>query len=407
MSGSSTVTGSVVPPKSLPPGKVRLRGMRKRWWIFFIVDFIVRFWPVFGKRKGVFVPRLDGIGDIVMFLPALARYPEVFGVAPKDITMLSLPYWHSLNDGLFKEINVVSFDVVKFEKNPWYRLKFGLWIRRQNFAVAVLDAFFRKALVLDAMVWMSGAPTVYISRPWISRKTQAEHAFYLGKHSYIDTGDYPTHEIERHFRFLSAVSGQTMTPGDITVPWPKGRSILPQDRPCVVLHFGCNEPGRRWPIENYERLMAELLDLGHTVVLTGTKQESDALKPDLPVLQHPRLINLVCKTTLPQMLDILADAAAIVTNETGPAHLAAIFGTPSVIIIGGGHFGNFVPYPQEYCAPKVHWVYQEMPCFHCFYNCTERKVDRTPFPCFAAVPYERVWGKLETILPSLPAQAAQ
>ncbi|WP_158240826.1 glycosyltransferase family 9 protein [Telmatospirillum siberiense] len=402
-SGKSSIMRSSVPvigtvPQSLPPGKINYRAMRKRWWLFWLVDQIVRHWPVFRARKGVFVPRLDGIGDIAMFLPALAHYSEVFGVPPEDITILSLPYWHSLAGNLFKGYRLVPYDGGRFEKNPWYRFKMGLWIRRQNFAVAVLDVFFRKALVLDAMIWISGAPKAYVSKPWISPRTQSEHAYYLGRHSYIDTGVYPTHELYRHFTFLSAVTGRTIEPSMPHLPWPKGRSKLPRDKKCVVVHFGCNEPGRRWPFSNYVVLINKLLDDGYTVVLTGTEKESDDLYAHPEILERDGIINLVCQTTLPEALDIIADAHAVVSNETGPAHMAVMLGTPAVIVIGGGHFGNFVPYPPELCPPNIHWIYEPMDCYHCFYNCTKRLVDRTPFPCFAAVPFDTVWERLTSIL---------
>jgi hypothetical protein len=389
-------------PQSLPPGRVDYRAMRKRWYLFWLVDSIVRWWPVLKPRKGVFVPRNDGIGDIAMFLPALPHYPEIFGVPPEDITILSLPYWHTLAGDLFKRFNLVPYDSRRYEKNLWYRFKMGLWIRRQNFAVAVLDVFFRKALVLDAMVWVSGAPKTYISKPWISKRTQSEHAYYLGDGSYIDTGTYPTHELIRHFNFLSAVGRRLLKPSTPHLPRPKGRSSLPRDKKCVVVHFGCNEPGRRWPFKNYVTLIERLLDEGCTVVLTGTEKESDDLYANPDILNRDGIINFVCKTTLPELLDIIADAHAVVSNETGPAHMAVMLGTPAVIVIGGGHFGNFVPYPPELNPPHVHWVYQPMECYHCFYNCTKRLVDRTPFPCFAAVPFEAVWQKLQLVL-ALPA----
>ena len=68
------------------------------------------------------------------------------------------------------------------------------------------------------------------------------------------------------------------------------------------------------------------------------------------------------------------------------------------MMIGGGHFGNFVPYPPEVCPPRARFVYQPCDCYHCFYNCTRRKVDRTPFPCFAEIPYARVWTEVQDLL---------
>ena len=39
-------------------------------------------------------------------------------------------------------------------------------------------------------------------------------------------------------------------------------------------------------------------------------------------------------------------ASCVISNDTGPAHLSIALSVPTVVIIGGGHFGSFVPYPD-------------------------------------------------------------
>lgn len=46
-------------------------GMRRRWWLFRLFDLIARHWPVFKRRHGILVVRMDGIGDMVLFRRAL------------------------------------------------------------------------------------------------------------------------------------------------------------------------------------------------------------------------------------------------------------------------------------------------------------------------------------------------
>ncbi|MDP6447479.1 MAG: hypothetical protein QF805_27025, partial [Pirellulaceae bacterium] len=43
-----------------------------------------------------------------------------------------------------------------------------------------------------------------------------------------------------------------------------------------------------------------------------------------------------------------------------------------VVIVGGGHFGGFVPYPAEVAPPNARFVFHEMPCYHCFWRCDKR-----------------------------------
>ena len=396
MAGGTPGIGTV--PSSLPPGQINFKRMRKRWWAFRPFDLLARYWPSFGRRKGLLVVRIDGIGDLLMFLPALEHYSRVFGVPKDEITILGSHNWKSLAHSFLADYRVKTFDEGRFDKNPLYRLKIGLWVRRQRFQKVSCDLFFRKAMVADTLVWMAAAPDVYMTQPWISRKTQSEHAYYLGRHRYIETGAYPTHEIVRHYAYLSAIEGKPLPPAPPRLPWPRGRSVVPAGRPYIVVHFGCNEPGRRWPFANFQRLIGDLLDQGHRVVLTGSPKEADELKACPDLLARDNLINLVCRTTLDQAIDVIADAQAMVVNDTGPGHIAIALGVPTVMMQGGGHFGNFVPYPPEVCPPRARFVYQPCDCYHCFYNCTRRKVDRTPFPCYVEIPYERVWNEVRDLL---------
>ena len=55
----------------------------------------------------------------------------------------------------------------------------------------------------------------------------------------------------------------------------------------------------------------------------------------------PNFFDLTGRTKVPQLLDLLNHAALVVTNDTGPAHLSIGLDTPTVVIVGGGHFGCF------------------------------------------------------------------
>ena len=68
----------------------------RRWFLFYPLDLIARYWPVFGKKRGVLVMRIDGIGDMVLFHPAFAHYAEALGVAPNEITILGCQSWAAL-----------------------------------------------------------------------------------------------------------------------------------------------------------------------------------------------------------------------------------------------------------------------------------------------------------------------
>jgi ADP-heptose:LPS heptosyltransferase len=372
--------------------------MRRRWWAFRPIDLLVALWPVRRPKRGLVVVRMDGIGDMVMFRRALDHYPAAFGIERDEITVLGCHSWRSLADIAFAGFTVVTIDEHAFEKKWLYRLKVALWLRRRNFATAVCDMFMRKAMTADSLVWMSRAKRQVVCQPFVTERTRAEYAWYLARATQvIDTGPYPTHEGLRHFAFLSAVAGRTIPPEVPSIPWRRQGPKLPPGSRAVVLNFGSNEPGRRWPFDNYLELARRCLESGLRVVFVGAGQEAFA-KPRIAALGNANAIDTIGALSLPELIDLLAAAACVVSNDTGPGHLALGVGAPTVLIAGGGHFGCFVPYPEAIRPTRAVFLAEAMECYHCLWRCPKRTSPADPFPCVAGVSVERVWEAVRQVL---------
>jgi ADP-heptose:LPS heptosyltransferase len=371
--------------------------MRKRWWVFRPIDWLVALQPAPRARKGMVVVRMDGIGDMVMFRRALDHYAEAFDVAPADITVLGCESWKSLAPVVFAGFRVETIDEHAFEKKWLYRLKIALWMRRQGFRVAVCDMFHRKVMTADSLVAMSGAEQRVVCRPFITDRTRAEFAWYLARATrVIDTGPDPTHEGLRHFTFLSAVAGRDLPPEVPAIPWRRQAPPLPEGAPYVVMNFGSNEPGRRWPFESFLEVARRCLAAGLRVVFVGAAQEAFA-KPRIAALDHPGGVDTIGILKLPELVDVLAGAAAVLTNDTGPGHLALGVGAPTVLIAGGGHFGSFVPYPEAIRPSQARFLHHAMDCYHCLWRCTKRANPGDAFPCVAEVTVDAAWAELKDI----------
>ncbi|HEX9701966.1 MAG TPA: glycosyltransferase family 9 protein [Rhodospirillales bacterium] len=374
-------------------------GMRRRWWVFRPLDLIARHWPVFRKRRGVLVVRMDGIGDMVLFRRALDHYAAAFGVDKSDITVLGCESWGKLADEVFPGYRVYAIDEHAFARRPLYRFKVALWLRNLAPAVVVCDSYMRRALMADSLAWLASAPRTVVSLPYVSERTRAEFTYYLSQvDEVIDTGPYPTHEIIRHYRFISAVAGRPIGPEPPAIPWRDHPPPVPAGPPYAVLNPGSNEPGRRWPLAGYKKVAERLLDRGYRVVLVGRPDEwGDRQRID-DFAADPGVIDLTGRTDLAQLLDLIRHAALMVTNDTGPAHLGIALGTPTVVIVGGGHFGSFVPYPAEATPENARFVFKRMECYHCFWRCHKRADKFQVFPCIDAVGEDQVWRECEALI---------
>jgi ADP-heptose:LPS heptosyltransferase len=383
-------------------------GMRRRWWLFRPFDLIARHWPVFRKPSGVLVVRMDGIGDMVLFRRALDHYADAFGVGRSEITVLGCESWSKLAGKVFAGYRVITIDEHAFARNPIYRFRVALRVRRMAAAVAVCDSYMRRALMADSLVWLSPAPLTVMSAPFVSERTRPEFTYYLSQAGrIIDTGPYPTHEIIRHYRFVSAIAERTIGPETPRIAWRDQPSPVASGAPYVVLNPGSNEPGRRWPLAGYVAVARRLLSHGFRVVFVGQTADWGDRHGIAGIVGEAGVIDLTDRTDLPQLLDLIRHAALMVTNDTGPAHLGIALGCPTVVIVGGGHFGSFVPYPTEVAPANARFVHQRMECYHCFWRCHKRADLFQVFPCVGEIGEEKVWRECESLLAAAEGVAGE
>jgi len=131
-----------------------------------------------------------------------------------------------------------------------------------------------------------------------------------------------------------------------------------------VLAFfpGSGTPHRRYP--GYEKaLRAFLQERLVPIIALGSAGDASLADDCLQDLSAPTL-NLCGKTTLPQAAALLSRCRLGVGAESGLAHLAWAVGTPQAIVLGGGHFGRFMPrspFTTTACLP--------MDCFGCNWDC--------------------------------------
>lgn len=105
-----------------------------------------------------------------------------------------------------------------------------------------------------------------------------------------------------------------------------------EDAPLLVAHVGAGTLAKRWPRRHWHTLLAWLLRDGWRVVVVGGAEDADAVV-DLPV--HHRLRDWTGRLALTQTAALLERADLFVGADSGPAHLAACAGVPSVVLFSG------------------------------------------------------------------------
>jgi ADP-heptose:LPS heptosyltransferase len=134
--------------------------------------------------------------------------------------------------------------------------------------------------------------------------------------------------------------------------------------PLIGLHPAARDVTRRWASERFAAVGAELRKRhGGTVVILGESEERATGEYVAELVGVPYR-NLIGKTSLVELAAVIARLAILVTNDTGPAHIAYALGTPTVTVFGGGSPATNGPLQ---CGPFRVIAY-EVPCRPCGYT---------------------------------------
>jgi ADP-heptose:LPS heptosyltransferase len=105
----------------------------------------------------------------------------------------------------------------------------------------------------------------------------------------------------------------------------------------VIVHPGAAATGRRWPAERFAEVIRRLVGRGERVVVTGDASEVSlaarvvGLAGDAAAAS---IQNLSGRTAIDELCALVAGARALISNDTGVAHLATAYRTPSVVLFG-------------------------------------------------------------------------
>ncbi|GAB7044168.1 MULTISPECIES: glycosyltransferase family 9 protein [Catenuloplanes] len=100
----------------------------------------------------------------------------------------------------------------------------------------------------------------------------------------------------------------------------------------TIVHPGAKSPSRRWPAGRYAEVARSLAGAGHRIVVTGSAAERELARD---VAGRAGLgPESVPETGLAELAGLIAHARLLISGDTGVAHLATAFGTPSVTLFG-------------------------------------------------------------------------
>jgi ADP-heptose:LPS heptosyltransferase len=121
----------------------------------------------------------------------------------------------------------------------------------------------------------------------------------------------------------------------------------------TVLIPGAARPYKLWPLDRFAAVADKLASqFGLSIAATGAAHEY-VLIESLKSLTNVPITNLAGRTDLRQLTALLKNAKIVISNDTGPGHIAVALGTPLVMIFGRSNPIRLFPYGRPECTAAV------------------------------------------------------
>jgi ADP-heptose:LPS heptosyltransferase len=149
-------------------------------------------------------------------------------------------------------------------------------------------------------------------------------------------------------------------------------------------------PVRRWPLEHFAELARGLLDSAPDclVVFTGAPEEAAACGELGRRLDRRRVLNLAGRTSFEELLALYGLASLLVTNDSGPAHFAALADLPVIAL-----FGPETPAVYGPLGDRAETIHLGLACSPCVSVYNQKRSPCTDNRCLKLITPGRVLGR--------------
>ena len=297
------------------------------------------------RAPRILVRATNWLGDSVMMMPAVQRLRELYPF-PAHIALLCPAKLHDL-----WRHNALVDEVIAFDHNADMRA-----LRKRRFDLTVIfPNSFRSAWE----AWLAGIPqrigygghvrrfllTDVVPEP---RGDSPIHRTITvaGETFRVKRFEPTRHQVHRHLDLVGHLGGNAkpVPPKiwvDLEIQQAMSQVLEGDQRPLIGISAGAEYgPAKRWPLDSFANVARQILEKKECrFALLGAYGDSEiaaAIEARLrPLRDDPKLVvNLAGKTSLMELCAALRCCRVLLTNDTGPMHLAAALDVPLVAIFG-------------------------------------------------------------------------
>jgi lipopolysaccharide heptosyltransferase I len=336
----------------------------------------------------ILILKPSSLGDVVQALPVLR-------LIKRHLPGSQIHWWIDSQLAPLLEGDPDLAGVVRFERRRWAAPQHWpeiwrsvRWLREQAFDWVIdLQCLMRSGI----FAWLANGKLLL----GLDEPREGARGFY---DHIVRRPSFLTHAADWYLRVLPVLG----VPADGDFEWLPPRPAVAEavrrqwpvnGAQWITLQPGARWSNKRWPVESYAELV-QLLAAANPgcrfAVLGGT--EDRALGEVIARADPARCLDLTGRLSLPEMVEWIRLCELMVTNDTGPMHVAAALGRPVVALFGPTEPRRTGPYRQ-----LDHVLQIKLPCVPCLNpHCSYVK----PMECLHAIPPSAVFVAVQRRLGS-------
>jgi ADP-heptose:LPS heptosyltransferase len=328
--------------------------------------------PRRSKKLAIF--KADGIGDFVLSSEAIRQLIDEHGT--DEVTLIISFELRDLAATMFPGVEIKAIApghasrktklfrglaLMSAIKSAAYDEVVCLRHYRTRYEQTILRALVTKKVLLLANQSAASDQGAGESHPG--------HFSLIEAKAYEGADDVPR-EWAYHAAVLSKSMGRHVAPSSMRPDWDMWRATTATTTPFLLIAPLAGRRIRDLPPDLVQAAASKAAHHGlHHLILSGSRKQAallgryaEMLKSSIP---HCR-VDLEFPRHLPELVRLVSRAALVMTAETSTAHIASALDKPSLILIGGGHYGWFAPWRR---SDKQVWLTNKLPCFDCSWRC--------------------------------------
>ncbi len=321
----------------------------------------------------IVIVKPSSLGDIVHALPTAAALRRRFPKA--HMAWVVKREWAEVLEGNPDLNEILPVDLTT--RRGWWEAIHAIRAGKFNLAVD-LQGLFRSAL----LGWLSGAPA------HIGFAEAREGSTWLYRYL-VQSGNLSLHAVDRYLLIAQSLAAPMEPLSPASFPLPADPDTTARvvalvgngDGALVAVNPSARWATKQWSPESFAAVADALHKQGVRVALVGAPDDGAVGEQVVRYMQTPPL-NLIGKTTLKELIALLRVVRVLVTNDSGPMHLAAAVGTPVVALFGPTDPARTGPYGAGHTILR-----SGVPCSPCF---SRRCTNAIELECLTAIHPEQV-----------------